>query len=152
MASHDACNSGTCRVLTVPSLQRLKIEALSLATADCDVRSMINILNAQSIAPIDIHRQLCQVNGHTRLDGQHIFCRSLCGMCLIIIHPIAGPHAASVFSEWQRGGDECHGGSNPGRQTSMKLDTKVGPTVWQMSQFRRWICWKIVQHLIYLWQ
>ena len=44
---------------------------------------------------------------------------------------------ASAFSEWQRGGDECHGGSNPKRQTSTQgRPTNVGPTIWQknMSQ------------------
>ena len=36
-----------------------------------------------------IHRQLCQVYGHSRLYGQHISCRSSAGRCLIIIHLIA---------------------------------------------------------------
>ena len=31
--------------------------------------------------------------------------------------------------ENDRGEDECHGGSNPKRQTSTTQDTKVGPTV-----------------------
>ena len=38
---------------------------------------------------IEIHRQLCQVYGHTRLGSQHISCRSSAGRCLIISHPIA---------------------------------------------------------------
>ena len=50
---------------------------------------MIKFLNAQSIAAISIYRQMCQVYGHTQLDGQHNFCRSSAGKCLIIIHPIA---------------------------------------------------------------
>ena len=37
MTSYDACNSGTSRVLTVASLQRLKMEALIPAPADCEV-------------------------------------------------------------------------------------------------------------------
>ena len=60
--------------------------------------------------------------------------------------------SVSAFSEWQRGGDECHSGSNPRQQNSTTQDTKVGPTVWQMSHFRRWICEKIAQHLLYLFQ
>ena len=57
---------GTSRVLIVASLQRLKLKALIPAPADCEVRSVLKFLNAQSIAPIGIHRQLCQANDHTR--------------------------------------------------------------------------------------
>ena len=53
------------------------------------MRSVIKFLNAQNIVPIEIHRELCHIFGHTRLDGQHISCRSSTGRCLIIIHPIA---------------------------------------------------------------
>ena len=60
MISHEACTSGTFRVLTVASLQRLKMEALIPAPADCEMRSVIKILNEKSMAPIEIHRQLCQ--------------------------------------------------------------------------------------------
>ena len=51
--------------------------------------SRLQFLNAQNIAPIEIHRQVCQVYGHTQLDGQHISCWRSAGRCLIIIHPIA---------------------------------------------------------------
>ena len=50
MMSHDACTSRTSRVLTVASLQRLKMEAQIPALADCEVQSVIKFLNAQSIA------------------------------------------------------------------------------------------------------
>ena len=122
------------------------------------MRSAIKFLNAQSIVPIIIHRQLCQIYGHRRLDGQHISCRNSAGRCLIHIQPIAQiscllisifsypqeipVQSASAFSEWQRDEDECHSGSNPRRQTSTAQDAKVGLTVWQMSQFQRWIFWK----------
>ena len=36
---------------------------------------------------------------------------------------------ASAFSERQRGGDECHSGSNPRQQTLTTQDTIVGLTV-----------------------
>ena len=88
MASHDACTSGTYRVLTVAFLQRLRMEAFIPTPADCEMRSVIKFLNAQSIAPIEIHRQLCQVYGHTQVDGQHIFCRRSAARCLVI-HLIA---------------------------------------------------------------
>ena len=68
MTSHDTCTSGTFRYLTVPSLKRLKLEVLIPEPADCEVRSVIEVLNAESIAPIEIHRQLCQVYGHTQLE------------------------------------------------------------------------------------
>ena len=61
MTWHDARTSGTSRVFTVASLQRLKVESLIPAPADCEVLSVMKFLNAQIIAPIEIHRQLCQV-------------------------------------------------------------------------------------------
>ena len=36
-----------------------------------------------------------------------------------------------------------HSGSNPGGSPLRYGDTKVGPTAWRMSQFRRWICWTL---------
>ena len=53
--SHDACTSGTSRVLTIASLQRLKLEALIPTPAGCKVWSVINFSIAQSTAPIEIH-------------------------------------------------------------------------------------------------
>ena len=58
--SHDSCTSGISRVLTIASLQRLKMKALIPAPANCEVLSVIKFLNAQSIAPIEIHSQLCE--------------------------------------------------------------------------------------------
>ena len=46
--------------------------------------SVIKFLNAQSIAPIEIRRQLYQIYGHTRLESQHMSCGSSAGRCLII--------------------------------------------------------------------
>ena len=62
MTSHDACTSGTSRVFTITLLQLLKLEILIPAPANCEVRSMIKFLNAQSIVPSEIHRQLCQLS------------------------------------------------------------------------------------------
>ena len=42
MMMHDACTSETSQVLTVASLQRLKMEALIPAPADCGVRFLIS--------------------------------------------------------------------------------------------------------------
>ena len=94
---YRALTSRTSSVLIVASLQRLKMEALIPTPADCEVRSVIKFLNAQSIAPNVIHRQLCQVYDHTRLDGQHISCRSSAGRCLIIILPIARTSRPVIF-------------------------------------------------------
>ena len=104
MRSHDACTSGTSRVLTVASLQRLKMEALIRAPADCEVLSVIKFFNAQSIAPFEIHCQLCQVYGHTRIDGQHFSSRSSAARYLIFIHPIARTSrpVISIFSYTSR--------------------------------------------------
>ena len=100
MTSQDVATSGIFRVITVASLQRLKVEAHIAAPADCGVRSVIKVFNVQSIAPIEIHRQLCQVYDHTRLAGQHISSGSSAGRCLIIIHPIPRTRrpVISIFS------------------------------------------------------
>ena len=53
--SHYACTNGICRVFTVSSLQQLKMGALIPAPADGEVQFVIKFLNAQNIAPIEIH-------------------------------------------------------------------------------------------------
>ncbi|GFW85587.1 HTH_48 domain-containing protein [Trichonephila clavipes] len=52
------------------------MEALIPSPAACEVRSMIKFLNAQGIAPIEIHRQLCQVY-RPNIMSKRIVC-SLC--------------------------------------------------------------------------
>ena len=90
MMSHDACTSETSRVLTVASLQRLKMEALIPAPVDCEVRSVIKFWRTSGAGFLVSVLSCWTITlGHTRLDGQHISCRSSAGMCLIIIHPIA---------------------------------------------------------------
>ena len=103
---------------------------------------------------------------HTWFDSQHISCRSSAGMYLIT-HLQPGPRvqwfpsfltpqeipvqSVSAFSEWQRGGDEGHTVVPiPGGRLLWHRDTKAGPMIWQMSQFQRLICWKIAQHLLYM--
>ena len=66
MTSHDGWASGTSQVLTVASLEQLKMEALIPAPANCEVWSVIKFLNAQNVELIEIRRQLCQVCGHTQ--------------------------------------------------------------------------------------
>ena len=58
MVSHGSYTSGTSVFLTVASFRQLKMEALIPAPTDCEVQSMMKFLNAQSIAPIEIHRQM----------------------------------------------------------------------------------------------
>ena len=158
---YRALISGNFRVLTLVSLQRLKMEALIPAPADVEMRSMIKFW---------MHRdQLCQVYGHTQLDGQHISCRISDGRFLIIIHPEGRtsrpvisifsytsrnscPVSVSVSRMTERWRWVSHSGSNPRRQTSTTQDTKVDFTVWQISQLRSWLCWNIAQHLLYLFQ
>ena len=170
MMLHDTCTSGTSQVLTVALLQRFKMEALISAPGDCEVRSAMKFLNALSIAPIEI----CQQAGGASLV-QIVYTRSTtCAWwgvhweaSIITYDLVREPHAQwfptflttqeilvrSAFSEWQRGGDECHTMvPMPGGKLLRHRDTKVGPTVWQISQFWRRICWKIAQHLLYLFQ
>ena len=93
MTSHDALHWRTSRVT---SLQRLKLEALIPTSADCEVRSVMKFLIAQNIAPIEIHRLLCQDYGHTRLDVNTSAGVRL-GGAYIIIHPISPGHAPSYL-------------------------------------------------------
>ena len=95
MTSHDACTSGTFRFLTISLLQRLKMEALIPAPADCEVRSMLWFFIAQNISLIEIHRQLCQVYGYTRSTVNTS--RSSAGRCLIIIHSNLAPGDFHLF-------------------------------------------------------
>ncbi|KAJ4449970.1 hypothetical protein ANN_01377 [Periplaneta americana] len=54
-----------------------EMEALIPSPAACEVRSVIKFFNAQSIAPIEIHRQLCQVYGPNIMSKQMVrrWCR-----------------------------------------------------------------------------
>ena len=171
MTSQDEFNSGTSRDLTVASLQRLKMnmKALIPAPTDCKVRSMIKFLNARSLAPVEIHRQLCQVYDHTRLDVQHIPCRNSAGRCLIIIHLIARtsrplififsytsknscPISVSVFRMTGRRWWVSHSGSNPRRQNSTIQGYKsCSPSMTNVS-ISEVNMLKIAQHLLYLFQ
>ena len=74
MTWHDACTSGTSWVLTVASLQWLKMEALIPSPSDCEVWSVIKFLNAQSIAPIEIHRLLYQIYGPNIMRKHKVYC------------------------------------------------------------------------------
>ena len=116
------------------------------SSAECEVLSVIKILNAQSIAPIEIHRQLCQQSfpaDFSRLVAQNchgasVVQKTVCqlGAKATDTRTQSKPHvvstdnfgpsvlkqipvqSASAFSECQRGGVECYSCSNPRRQTS----------------------------------
>ena len=53
------------------------MEALIPSPAGCEVRSVIKFLNAQNFAPIEIHRQLCNVYGPNIMSKQMVrrWCR-----------------------------------------------------------------------------
>ena len=52
------------------------------------------------------------------------------------------------FSDWRRRRWLSHSGFSPRRQTSTTQYRTVGSMIWKMSQFLRWMCWKIPQHLL----
>ena len=133
MTSHDTCISRTSLLLTVISLQRLKMKVLITAPSDCEVRSAIKFLHAQSIAPIKIHHQLCQVYGlcqHTA-HSQQISCRSSAGRCLIIIHPTARTShtVISIFSYTSK--NSCLG---PRQCFQNDREAEMSVTQWFQSQ------------------
>ena len=142
MMSHDAYTSWTSRLITVASLQRLKMEALIPVPADCEVRSVLKWSNAQSIAPIEIHRQLCRVYGHTRPNWQHFSCRSLAGRSLIIIHPIAWNSHQVIWL-----------GNELARSRSWLLVSAVGACVVQNMERRVQMCLDVrgryFQHILW---
>ena len=74
MTSHDAWTSGTYRVLTVASLQRLKVEALIPDPADCEVWSVIKFLNNKRCVMLIAAVVLLQENvrSHTALQWTHL--------------------------------------------------------------------------------
>ena len=120
MTYHDACTSGTSRVLSVAPL---KMEAIIPAHVDYEWLFVIKFLNTQSMAPIEIHRQLCQVYVHTRNDGQHISCRSSLGRCLIIFHPMARTSRPVIFIFSYTSRNSC----------------PISVSVFIMTERRRWV-------------
>ena len=122
MTSHDEFTSGISRVLTVSSLQRLKLEALIPAPADFKVRSVIKLLKNKRRGKLSADTVLQDNARPHTVRRHHISCRSSAGRCLII-HPIVRtsrpvisifsytsrnscPICFSVF-KWHRDGDEC---------------------------------------------
>ena len=160
MTSRDACTSGSSRVITVASLQQLKLEALILAPAECEVRSVIKSLNAYHNAHRNSSYPVPGLWPYTARRSTHLLLQF--GWEVFSLHPPYSPDlapndfhlvlSASEFLEWQRCGDECHSGPNPRQQTSATQGTKDGPTMCQISQFWRWIRCAIAQHLLYLFQ
>ncbi|KAJ4436753.1 hypothetical protein ANN_16885 [Periplaneta americana] len=65
------------RLVPVAWQQWSEMEALIPSPAACEVRSVIKFFNAQRIAPIEIHRQLCQVYGPKIMSKQMVrrWCR-----------------------------------------------------------------------------
>ena len=145
--SHDACTSGTSLVLTIASLQRLKMEALISAPAECEVWSVIKYLIAQNI---DRSKSIiCCARSMAKHDSTVNTSPSEFGWEIFNHHPLyiartsrpvififsynqeISVRSASAFSKLQRGRDECQGGSNPKRQasTTQGRPTNVGPTI-----------------------
>ena len=156
-------------IITVVSLQRLKMEALIPAPADREVRSMIKFVKLQkfqrsiqnkrrgmlSAGVVLLHDN---ARSHKARRSTHLLLEFSWEVCN---HPPYSPDLApsdfhlflrlKKFLSCQRqrfqnvrGGDECHTVVPiPGGRLRRHRDTKVGPKVWQMSQFRRWICLKI---------
>ncbi|KAJ4432082.1 hypothetical protein ANN_20696 [Periplaneta americana] len=73
----EYCEDIKSRLVPVAWQQWSEMEALIPSPAACKVRSVIKFFNAQSIAPIEIHRQLCQVYGPNIMNKQMVrrWCR-----------------------------------------------------------------------------
>ncbi|KAJ4426903.1 hypothetical protein ANN_26702 [Periplaneta americana] len=74
------CQPDRSRLVPVAWQQWSEMEALIPSPAACEVRSVIKFFNAQNIAPIEIHRQLCQVYGPNIMSKQMVrrWCRQFC--------------------------------------------------------------------------
>ena len=143
------------------------------SSANCEVRPVIKFLNVQSIVPIEIHCQLCQQSfpapcftklsvvqktvrqvdskaTDTRIQSKvHGVSINNCGHLFLDLQKLISDQRQRFQNDREAEMSVTeHSVPNPRRQTSATRDTKVGPTVWKMSQFRRWI----VEHLLYLLQ
>ena len=119
--SHDACTSGTSRVLTVASLQRLKMDVLIPASADCDMRSVIVFDCTEHSADRNSSSAARSMATHGSAVNTSPAGVRLGG----VSHPPYSPkfapsdfhiflhlkeipvRSATAFSKWQKGGDEC---------------------------------------------
>ena len=93
--------SGTDRAFSFsiswPEARRWMLSITAKRCKNCDMPFRTS--STRCLVPVLSCRMI--MLGYTWLDGKHIYCRS-----------------ASAFSQWQRGGDKCHSGSNPRQQTS----------------------------------
>ncbi|GFT26807.1 HTH_48 domain-containing protein [Trichonephila clavipes] len=70
-------------LLPVAWQQWSEIKALIPSPAVCEVQSVIKFLNAQSVEPVEIHRELCQVYGPNIMSKQMVcrWCRQFSEGC-----------------------------------------------------------------------
>ena len=135
--SHATSICETSWVLTVASLQRLKMKGFIPAPADwgaiCDKVFEKKKKTNSAGCLVPVLSSCTKPLGHTRLDSQYISCRSSAGRCLIIIYPIVWasrpvisifsytsnscPVSVSVFRMTERRRWVLHSGSNPRQQT-----------------------------------
>ena len=172
MTSHDACTSKTSRILTLASLQRLNMEALIPAPADCEVWSVIKFLNAQSTAPIEIHHTglvfeefRVQIPSQTKVIGVlfAVSIRRQYKCCVAFTLPrnfyplfqnsyIINIKRVEICKRTLNTRRVRHSGSNPRRQIS----TTQGYKIWSHGMTNVSILemnmLKIAQHLLYLFQ
>ena len=158
MMSHDAYTSGTFWVLTVASLQRLKMEA----PTDCEVRQQDNA-STKHPAPLNGPSQFLQcfavmlsihhlTSGHTQLNSQTHLLQEF--NWEVFNHPPYSLDLApsdfhlflhlknflsSQCQHLQKDRDECHTVVPiPGDRLLQHRIRKLVPR-WQMSRFQRWI-------------
>ena len=164
MPAHDACISGTSRVVTVASLQRLKGSSYSstrrLWSAACDKvfectehgtdrKSSSAVLG---LWPYTARRSTNLLQEFGREMFNHPLHRLDLSLCDFHLHltsrnSFSGQHKR--FQNDRESETSVTVVSIPGGKLLLHTDTKVGPMVWQMSQLRRSICWKIAQNLLY---
>ena len=169
MTSHDACTSGTLRVLTVASLERLKMETYSSTRrlwSDVPVYDKVfecteHIADRNSSA-------LPGLLPHTARRSTHLLQEF--GWEVFNHHPSYSPDLAPsdihlflhlkkfLYRQRQRFQNDREAEMSvtvvpipSGRLLRHRIQ-KIVPMVRQMFQFRRWICWKIVRHLLYLFE
>ena len=149
MTSHDAFTSGTFRVLTIASLQLLKMEALISAPGDYEVRYVIEFLRNKRRRMLTSGDVLLHDNGHTGFEVN----KSPAGVQLggvlsstlqpepraqwfpSFLTPQGIPvRSASAFSAWQSGGDECHNSGSKSHAADF-YDTEIQKLVPQCNKY-----------------
>ena len=126
MSLHDACTSGTSRVLTVVEFGYSYSSTRRLWSAVCG--KVFEWTKRRSKFIVSCYKSSATYCSTFNTFPAVVRAQSFSSFLAPKEFPV---RSGSASSEWQWDGDECHSDSNPRRQTSVTQETKVCPTVWE---------------------